>query len=98
MICWRRKYKQCATLPDWLWFITDNESIIGRFLLRHFISPTLPLQLVLVHLLLRVLYIPSSLVSLPSFACKCTIEWARIVYACTLDQSIGHLLVLVPVH
>ena len=56
MICWRRKYKQCATLPDQLWFITDNESIIGRFLLRHFISP-IPLQLVIVLLLLSVLYI-----------------------------------------
>ena len=94
MICWRRKYKQCATSPDWLWFITDNESIIGRFLLRHFISP-IPLQVVIVLLLLSVLYIPSPLVSLPSFACKCTIECARIVHACPLDQSIGHLLVLV---
>ena len=56
MICWRRKYKQCATLPDQLWFITDNESIIGRFLLRHFISP-IPLQVVIVLLLLSVLYI-----------------------------------------
>ena len=56
MICWRRKYKQCATLPDQLWFITDNESIIGRFLLRHFISP-IPLQVVIVLLLLSVLFI-----------------------------------------